>query len=314
MSTCVKICRECGEEYRKEALRCADCGGELEERFLDEAGEVLEAGGVRGEGDAEETVASPPADHRVVFVTPRAADLVPLAEALRESHVPYRLAEQPAHREGAPPQYALLVPEGEAAAALQALAPLLASEGAADLAHVETRFEPERGYVQCPACGAAQPSGATECAECGLGARRPRSRAPPSARAAARRCRTPRRPAPPAAGRPSSAEPWTGPPSPHGRRRSPSSAASTSPAIARADAPRELAFFAEWIARGYAGEMAYLTSQVAKRSDLRVAFPWARSRPVRRPAVRHAASLLDRRRRARRAGSRATPGATTTTT
>ena len=46
---------------------------------------------------------------------------------------------------------------------------MLASEGEADLAHVETRFEPERGYVQCPACGAAQPSGATECAECGLG-------------------------------------------------------------------------------------------------------------------------------------------------
>ncbi len=47
--------------------------------------------------------------------------------------------------------------------------------------------------------------------------------------------------------------------------------------IARADAPRELAFFAEWVARGYAGEMAYLTSQVAKRGDLRAAFPWARS-------------------------------------
>jgi epoxyqueuosine reductase len=47
--------------------------------------------------------------------------------------------------------------------------------------------------------------------------------------------------------------------------------------IARADAPRELGFFAEWVARGYAGEMAYLTSQVGKRSDLRAAFPWARS-------------------------------------
>jgi epoxyqueuosine reductase len=47
--------------------------------------------------------------------------------------------------------------------------------------------------------------------------------------------------------------------------------------IARADAPRELAFFAEWVARGQAGEMAYLARQVAKRSDLRTAFPWARS-------------------------------------
>jgi epoxyqueuosine reductase len=47
--------------------------------------------------------------------------------------------------------------------------------------------------------------------------------------------------------------------------------------VARADAPPELGYFAGWVARGYAGEMAYLTSQVAKRSDLRTAFPWARS-------------------------------------
>jgi epoxyqueuosine reductase len=47
--------------------------------------------------------------------------------------------------------------------------------------------------------------------------------------------------------------------------------------IARADAPPELAAFGEWVGRGFAGEMGYLTSQVAKRSDLRAAFPWARS-------------------------------------
>jgi len=47
--------------------------------------------------------------------------------------------------------------------------------------------------------------------------------------------------------------------------------------IAGADAPPELSAFAEWVARGFAGEMAYLTSQVAKRSDLKAAFPWARS-------------------------------------
>jgi len=47
--------------------------------------------------------------------------------------------------------------------------------------------------------------------------------------------------------------------------------------VAAADAPRELAFFAEWVARGYAGTMAYLSSQADRRGDLRVAFPWARS-------------------------------------
>ena len=47
--------------------------------------------------------------------------------------------------------------------------------------------------------------------------------------------------------------------------------------IASADAPPELAHLAPWIASGAAGEMAYLTSQIDRRSDLRVAFPWARS-------------------------------------
>jgi epoxyqueuosine reductase len=47
--------------------------------------------------------------------------------------------------------------------------------------------------------------------------------------------------------------------------------------IARADAPPELGFFRQWVEHGYAGEMAYLTGQVERRSDLRAAFPWARS-------------------------------------
>jgi epoxyqueuosine reductase len=47
--------------------------------------------------------------------------------------------------------------------------------------------------------------------------------------------------------------------------------------VASATAPAELAFFAEWVGRGYAGEMEYLTGQVEKRSGLTAAFPWARS-------------------------------------
>jgi epoxyqueuosine reductase len=47
--------------------------------------------------------------------------------------------------------------------------------------------------------------------------------------------------------------------------------------ITHAEAPPEVAFFAEWVKRGHAGELAYLTDQVGKRSDLRSVFPWARS-------------------------------------
>jgi epoxyqueuosine reductase len=47
--------------------------------------------------------------------------------------------------------------------------------------------------------------------------------------------------------------------------------------VSSAEAPRALAFFPQWIAQGHAAEMAYLTGQVERRSDLRIAFPWARS-------------------------------------
>ena len=47
--------------------------------------------------------------------------------------------------------------------------------------------------------------------------------------------------------------------------------------VASAAPPPELAFFAQWISRGHAGEMAYLTGQQDRRSDLRAAFPWAKS-------------------------------------
>ncbi len=47
--------------------------------------------------------------------------------------------------------------------------------------------------------------------------------------------------------------------------------------IAAADPPPELSFFAEWVRRGHAGEMAYLIRQAGRRCSLQAAFPWARS-------------------------------------
>jgi hypothetical protein len=158
----VRVCRDCGEEYRPGVLRCADCGGELEDRFGDEA---PAASGPT----AEEAAAAELAGQRVLFLTPRAADLVPLAERLREAGVEYRLSEQRGIGEGAPSRFALLVKDESVATALRALGDILAPhEEAEDLHAVETRFDAERGYLECPACGARTAPGTTECAECGL--------------------------------------------------------------------------------------------------------------------------------------------------
>jgi ribosomal protein L32 len=159
----VRVCRDCGEEYRPGVVRCADCGGELEDRF---------EGGSEGDGIPAAASEEPAADlegYRVLFLTPRAADLVPLAERLREAAIDYRLAEPPGRAEGAPARYALLVKEADGASALEALADLVAPHENAEAVHgVETRFDAEQGYRECPACGTKTSPGTAECPECGL--------------------------------------------------------------------------------------------------------------------------------------------------
>jgi hypothetical protein len=159
----VRVCRDCGEEYRPGVVRCADCGGELEDRF---------EGGPEGAAPPAARAEEPAPDltgYRVLFLTPRAADLVPMAERLREEGVDYRLAQPPGQVEGAPARYALLVKDADAAGALAALAKLVAPHEDAEGVHgIETRFDAEQGYRECPACGTKTAPGIEECPECGL--------------------------------------------------------------------------------------------------------------------------------------------------
>jgi hypothetical protein len=158
----VRVCRDCGEEYRPHVVRCADCGGELEDRFP----------GSEPPAPPPPEPAAPEAEragNHVLYETGQIRTLVPMAERLREAGIECWFVEQPGNAEGAPPRYHLLVPEADARGALAAVADLIAPHGDADVHAVVTRFEPGRGYLQCPACGATPPAGAAECPECGLG-------------------------------------------------------------------------------------------------------------------------------------------------
>jgi hypothetical protein len=168
MSFHVRVCRECGEEYRPEIVRCVDCGGELEDVYEEEGGAPPRPPARRSAPPPE---APPPdlSDHRSLFESTRAADLVPFAESLRDAEVPFRLVEKGPRGEEGSVLYQLLVHEDDARGALDVLAPLLAPNVDGDAASaLETSYEAGRGYVQCPACGARQISGAVECPECGL--------------------------------------------------------------------------------------------------------------------------------------------------
>jgi hypothetical protein len=157
MPTHVRVCSDCGEEYRPDIVRCADCGGALVDRFLEDEQE--------SPGPAEPEAPAGPdlSGFHPVFVSGRATDLVPLAERLRQAEIAFHLAERPVP-EGAAPSFSLLVHEDDREHALRALAPLLGSQVEPD----EDRGGEEQPSVRCPACGTEQTAGAAECPECGL--------------------------------------------------------------------------------------------------------------------------------------------------
>ena len=162
----VRVCRDCGEEYRPEIVSCADCGGELEDRYEAESNEEQHS-----PPPPPETPAPPAAEllgYRPVFVTGQAAALVPLAERLREAGIDFRLREAPKEPRASAASFSLLVRDEDAERALRELAPLLGEGDVADDMHaVESDFE-GGAYRRCPACRTDLPAGALECPECGL--------------------------------------------------------------------------------------------------------------------------------------------------
>jgi hypothetical protein len=151
----VRVCVECGEEYRPEIAVCADCGGALEDRRDDDGGDerfgpgrAAPAGALSDEGDAGFTDSVQRAD--------TAGGLTAAADQLAAEGIPFRI--RPARRVSGSEYaagYRLLVAPDDREDALRALG-LLAPERAGD----ESR--------QCPACESAIPSGTLECPECGL--------------------------------------------------------------------------------------------------------------------------------------------------
>jgi hypothetical protein len=143
----VRVCVECGEEYRPEIAACADCGGQLEDRHEDGDRTVLPsarpAAGEPGPDAAfTETISEAKA----------ATDLEPEADLLIEAGIQVRVRPVP---EGG---YRLLVTAADLEHALAVLG-LLAPEGDASA---------EETNRSCPACAVAVPPGAAECPECGL--------------------------------------------------------------------------------------------------------------------------------------------------
>jgi hypothetical protein len=186
----VKVCRDCGEEYRPEIERCADCGGELV------AGDLAEDGHPRSRSgpDAEAEDDRPPGDYRPIAWAATAAELTRRADALVEAGLPFYLRPRessPGERSG----YEIRVRREEWPQALAAFesavgVAAVASRGEHDEHHdgedggeaddptvdgVTADAPPASGASdssadegRCPACSAHVTPGAAECPDCGL--------------------------------------------------------------------------------------------------------------------------------------------------
>lgn len=142
----VRVCIECGEEYRPEIVVCADCGGQLEDRHDEGERTVIASQAPAPSGasaDAEFT--------ETIFQADKATELTGYADRLLEAGIPFRM--RPATGAG----YVLRIAPEDRDRALAALG-MLADAAA-------------RGAEgSCPACDTRLPAGAVECPECGLAA------------------------------------------------------------------------------------------------------------------------------------------------
>jgi hypothetical protein len=171
-----KVCRRCGEEYRPEIERCADCGGELEARYDDGQG-----GGMPATPPADDHAASPgnlaeasmggvTAGESTIYSGRSAADVKPLAERLIEVEIPFRFACHRPTGPADPAHFELAVGHDNRAHAFKVIAPLLDADPDA-LVAVERAFDAEGGYDRCPACGQPLVSRAAQCPACALALR-----------------------------------------------------------------------------------------------------------------------------------------------
>jgi RNA polymerase subunit RPABC4/transcription elongation factor Spt4 len=162
----VRVCRECGEEYRPDIAVCADCGGELADHYEDERGQVIGTDGVPV-APARPTPGIPA--HALFSGTAGALRL--LADALVARGVPFQLV--PEEKLGItrfePSRLVLVVPETESARALDALAEYRGRGTELGFTELATSWGGDHeGDAPCPACGGHVPHDATFCPDCGL--------------------------------------------------------------------------------------------------------------------------------------------------
>jgi RNA polymerase subunit RPABC4/transcription elongation factor Spt4 len=163
----VRVCRECGEEYRPDIAVCADCGAELTDRWEDERGRVVGADGTVAADEGAEPAEGVPM--QALFAGPPGA-LRPLADALVAGGLPFELVpeDRVEYRRTEGARLFLVVPETEAKRALEALADYRGRGTELGFTELVQIWVGHDADPPCPACNAHVPPDAASCPDCGL--------------------------------------------------------------------------------------------------------------------------------------------------
>ena len=160
----VRVCVDCDEEYRPGVVRCADCGGALEDRYDDEPLHQ-ESTFVPAPTDSER----PLPDAHALATSADARELVPLADRLVAAGLPFRIVAREVAGEDRPRGFELRVTDADRTAALAAVATLVEPGSGVTLLVLRAPSAPDEEHLRCPACDTPIGTSATECPECGLG-------------------------------------------------------------------------------------------------------------------------------------------------
>lgn len=151
----VKICRDCGEEYRPEILSCAECGGELEARYEEDRADWRTPAAASAVPDLR-----PPGDYQPIAWSTHAAELTPLADRLVEAGIPFYLRPRDTDAGAGAAGYEIRTRQEEREAALREIEALKPAAPVPD--------SPGAASPSCPACGHGLGQAAVECPDCGL--------------------------------------------------------------------------------------------------------------------------------------------------
>jgi hypothetical protein len=168
----VRICADCGEEFRPEVAVCSDCGGTLVDQWDGDQGDGEIEGPIPEEGRRAASAAAPPAEPetRPLAWAQQARELVPAADLLRAASLPFQIAARQVEGEERPRGYELRVRDEDRDPARAALASVAGTESGITLLDANAADLPahEPGS-RCPACETEVPAGLAECPGCGLG-------------------------------------------------------------------------------------------------------------------------------------------------